>query len=229
MLTLAKRQLGLSRLRVFGAGADALQPAAYALGLELEHFERPIDPTALIDAVNLLQGSYATAAGFGKVGRWVSKLARDGRLQVPAVWGAICAVVAIIGLNAYWFKLDAQYTDVRNSMNHAFLDAFPNERTVSDAVAQAKRDVTQLRARAGRPSADDFSVLNAQAVKIFANAPVGIVTSIHYSDGAYVVHCKPGALDDAGLRNSLQSQAAAFGINLRTESDGALRLTPVGG
>ena len=114
-------------------------------------------------------------------------------------------------------------------MRHAFRDAFPNETTIEDELAQAKRSVAALRTRVGRPSADDFSVLNSQALQVFASAPVGIVAAIEYTDRNYVVRFKPGSVDRPELRNSLQARAMARGLTLRFDADGAAHLAPLGG
>ena len=107
-------------------------------------------------------------------------------------------------------------------------DAFPSEPSIVDELAQARRSVAALRARSGRPSADDFSVLNAQALEIFSAAPVGVVAAIEYADGAFTIRFKPGSLDSASLRNTLQARALAHGLGLRFDADGVAHLAPLG-
>lgn len=227
-LRLAARQLGFSRLRVYGDDADALAATCTALGLQVERAGRALDAEAAGDPVNLLQGAYAPAGSFGLAGRLATRLTRDGAWKAPAAWLGACALISIAGVNALWVKLGAQYDDVRQSMQHEFRDAFPGETTVVDELAQARRALGVLRARAGRPSSDDFSVLNAQALQVFANAPVGIVSAIDYADGAYVLRFTPGSVDSAALRNTLQGRALAQGLTLRFEADGSARLAPGG-
>ena len=226
-LALAKHQLGISRLRIYGQPSAHWKSVALALGLAHEQAEFAVDPTAIGDAVNLLQGSFAAGGGFGVSGRLFARLARQGAWRAPAAWLGVCAAIAIAGLNAYWFKLESQYGDLRASMRHSFHDAFPEDATIIDELAQANRSVEALRARAGRPSADDFSVLNAQAVQVFAAAPVGIVSAIEYSDRSYRIRFKPGSAGKAELRNALQARAIAQGLALRFEPDGSARLAPL--
>ncbi len=228
-IALAKHQLAVSRLRVYGQATEGLRSVAAALGMELEEARREIDINSIADSVNLLQGSYASGGGFGFTGRILARLTRHGTWKAPAAWIGICAAIGIGGLNAYWLKLDSQFTDLRQSMRHAFRDAFPNETTIEDELAQAKRSVAALRTRVGRPSADDFSVLNSQALQVFASAPVGIVAAIEYTDRNYVVRFKPGSVDRPELRNSLQARAMARGLTLRFDADGAAHLAPLGG
>ncbi len=229
-LALAARQMTIARLRIYGDGDGGaeLQNLCRGLGLHGEDAGAPADLQALADAVNLLQGPYAPSGGLGGTGRWLARQLRDGAWRAPAIWAGICAAIAIGGLNAYWIKLDTQYRDLRLSMRHAFHDAFPNESTIVDELAQAQRSVAGLRARAGRASADDFTVLNAQALRIFASAPVGIVSAVEYADRILRIRLKPGSMDDAGMRNGLQAKALAQGLALRFESDGlAVQLSPV--
>jgi len=228
-LALARHQLGIRRLRVYGPAGAQLPAVAQALGVELEQAQLAIDLAAVGDAVNLLQGSYASGGGFGSAGRVLTRLTRQGSWRAPAGWLAVCAAIAIGGLNTYWLKLDAQYRDLRTSMRHTFRDAFPGEPTIIDELAQAARAVEALRARAGRPSVDDFSVLNAQALQLFASAPVGIVAEIEYADRGYRIRFKPGSIDKAELRNALQARAISQGLALRFDTDGSARLAPQGG
>jgi|GEM_PF-710202 len=225
-LGLVARQMAIKRIRVCGTPADGLAAAAAALGATVDERDRAFDAGATGAAVNLLQGAFATTGTFGFSGRLLARLAQDGAWKAPAGWLGACALIAIVGLNAYWFKLESQYRDIRDGMRHAFRDAFPNEPTIVDEVMQAQRSVATLRAHAGRPSADDFSVLDAQALQVFADAPVGIVTAIDYSDGNFVLHLAPGSGDNPALRNTLQGRAIAQGLSLRFDADGTARLAP---
>jgi len=225
-LALAKQQLGITRLRIYGRPGPDWNAVALALGLTQEQAELSVDLAAVDDAVNLLQGSYASGGGFGIPGRLLARVTQQGAWKVPAAWIGVCAAIGITGLNAYWFKLGSQYRDLHASMRHSFHDAFPEEPTIVDELAQATRSVETLRARAGRPSADDFSVLNAQAAQLFAAAPVGVVASIEYSDRNYRIRFKPGSAGKAELRNALQARAIAQGLTLRFETDGSARLAP---
>jgi general secretion pathway protein L len=242
-LALAARQFSIARLRLFGpaAAVDSPQRAALSAALRtrdaagsgaapdisVESAGREVDTGALGGAVNLLQGSFVPSGGFGFSGRLVSRLARDGAWKAPAAWAAVCAAVAVGGLNAYWLQQDSRFQDLRASMHRVFRDGFPNE---SDTylLEQARRSVALLRARAGRPSADDFSVLNAQALQLMASAPVGIVAGIEYADNVYRIRFKPGSAEDPKLRNALQARAPGLGLALRFDADGSARLAPMG-
>ncbi len=220
-LDLARRQMGILQLRLYGAMAE---PAT--LGIATQQSDCAVATDALTDAVNLLQGSYASAGGYGLVGRLLARLSRNGAWKAPAAWLGICAAIGIGGLNAYWFKLNAQVQGVRRDMQHTFRDAFPNEPPV-DELAQARRNVAGLRARVGRASSDDFSALTAQAAQLLASAPVGVVAAIDYANGSYTLRFVPGSMEGAAMRNSLQARAMAQGLALRFGADGSAQLTPL--
>jgi general secretion pathway protein L len=245
-LALAVRQFSIARLRIFGpqTEAGAARTAALAASLEaalaaapassgararvsVEAAGRQLDLAALGGAVNLLQGAFVPSGGFGFSGRLLSRLSRDGAWKVPAAWAAVCVAIAVGGLNAYWLQLDGRFQDLRAAMHRTFRAGFPNE---SDAylLEQARRSVALLRARAGRPSADDFSVLNAQALQLLASAPVGIVAGVEYTDNGYRIRFKPGSADDPSLRNALQARAPGLGLALRFDADGSAHLAPSG-
>lgn len=226
-LQLARRQLGIQRLQLFRPSGAGEQPARAfdAEGIESQEFAVCLDAQATADAVNLLQGPFAAAGGYGRAGRIIARLKREGTWKVPAAWAGVCALVAIGGLNAYWFKLESQMRAVRTSMQHAFHDAFPNEPAVEE-LAQARRDISTLRARAGRPSSDDFATLNAQAAQLLTAAPVGVVSAIDYANGSLAVHFLPGAMDNPAARNALQARAISQNLTLSFDADGTAHVAP---
>lgn len=224
-LALAVRQQHIARLRVYGPPSEAIAALVQAAGVEAAYAADALDTPSLDGAVNLLQGVYAPDSGFGSSGRLLARLARNGAWRAPALWLGVCAVLAVAGLNAYWWQLEARFADLRATMHQTFRDGFPGE---SDTylLEQARRSVAALRARSGRPSGDDFSVLNAQALQLLAAAPPGIVTGIDYADTVYRLHFRGGSADDAALRNALQARAIAQGLALRFDADGSARLGP---
>ncbi len=224
-LALLQRRRPFTRLRAYGAVPDPLRASAAEIGIAIEACGIGVDAPNPAEAVNLLQGAYAVGSGI--TGRWADGLLRAGSWKAPAAWAAACAVIAVVGLNATWLKLDAQARDLRQSIRHAFRDGFPQETTVIDEVLQARRDVAGLSARAGIPSPDDFPALDAQATRLLAEAPVGIVSSIEYSHHAYTIHFRAGTLN-ATLRNALEARAGAQGLGLRFGSGETLQITPRG-
>lgn len=224
-LLLAVRQLGIKRINAYGREAVRLAQLGAILGVAVEPTNRDADLAATDGAVNLLQGPFAAGGVFGNLS--LPRLSR-GAVQAPLVWSAVAALTFLGGMNAYWLKLQSEATALRSGMETAFRSAFPEATAVVDPVLQTKRQLGGLRARAGMPSADDFSVLNAQAAQLFALAPIGSVAGVEYREGSLRIKTKPGTADNPGLQNNLRAQAVQQGLNLRFETDGSARLSPAG-
>lgn len=224
-LLLAIRQLGVRQLRAFGHEAGKLVPFAEQLGVTVDVSVNDVDPASTEAAVNLLQGPFAPSGMFA--GLSLPKLSA-ANVKVPLIWAGVAVAVFVAGMNAYWLKLDAEQSAIRGQMENAFRSVFPEVRTVANPIEQTRRALGNLRARAGIPSADDFSVLNVQATQLLANAPVGAVAGVEYRDGRLRVKFKPGTANDPGLQNALRAQAVQQGLELRFEQDGSARLAPLG-
>lgn len=224
-LALLQRRRPFTHLRVYGTVTESFRACVAELGFAIEECGSRVDARDVEEAVNLLQGGHAV--GGSRTSRWARGVLRNGSWRAPAAWAAGCALIALVGLNATWLRLDAQARDLRQSIRHAFRDGFPQEKTVIDEVLQASRDVARLRDRAGIPSPDDFSALDAQGAQLLAEAPVGIVASIEYADHAYTIHFRPGTLSPS-LRNALEARAGGQGLDLRFEPGEAVRIGPRG-
>lgn len=224
-LLLAVRQLGIKRISAYGRDAERIFRLAGPLGVTVELARRELDPSAAADAVNLLQGAFAPRSAFGSFA--LARLRGRG-VKAVTIWGAVAAVTWIAGLNLYWFKLDAEARALRAGMQTSFRSAFPQATAVVDPVLQTKRQLADLRARAGVPSAEDFTPLNTRAAQLLSMAPIGSVAGLDYRDGALRVKFKPGQTPDAALQNTLRAQAVQLGLALRFDNDGSARLGPAG-
>jgi general secretion pathway protein L len=223
-LALAIRQHGIKRVYAFGREAGKLVALSDGLGAPVEAVASDLGAGTGRDAVNLLQGSFA-------VGGLLPGLPRISAqsLRAPAIWLGVAAAVWIIGMNAYWFKLERERKSIEQSMQTAFKSTFPKlDPDPSLAVEQTRRELRTLRARSGLVSASDFSALNARTSQLLAPAPLGIVTGLEYRDGALRVKFKPGAAD-AAVQNLLRGQAGALGLAIRFDADGSARIEPMGG
>lgn len=225
-LLLAVRQLGIKRVQAYGRDAGRLVQFAEQLGVAVDASQRELDLAATDTAVNLLQGAFAPGGLLGSLS--LPKLT-TAKLKVPLIWTGVAAATFVVGMNAYWLKLEAEAKAIRMQMETAFRSAFPEATAVVDPVLQTQRQLGALRARAGIPSADDFSVLNAQAAQLLSLAPIGSVAGIEYREGALRLKFKPGTADNPALQNTLRAQAIQIGLNLRFEADGWARLVPSGG
>jgi len=223
-LALAVRQLGAIRIHAYGRDSARLAPFSSQLGAEVIDLKRHFDAGSMSTAVNLLQGRFAAGGRFGMP--TLAALARSGALKPLAAWAAVWLAVFVIGLNAYRFKLESETRTLRSSMQTAFRSAFPAE-SVVEPVAQTKRHLRELRARAGLASPDDFSVLNAQAAQLLANAPVGALAGIEYRDAALTLKFKPGAAASGSFQNALRAQAVQQGLDLHFDPNGSARVAPM--
>jgi general secretion pathway protein L len=222
-LSLAVQRLGVARIHAYGRDSARLLAFARTLGVEVIDMGSPIDAPSVEAAVNLLQGRFAPASRLGLP--VIGALVRSGAWKPLLAWAAVSLVVFLIGLNAYRWKLEWEARSLRSSMQTAFRSAFPSEAVV-EPLAQARRHLRELRARAGQASPDDFSVLNAQAGQLLASAPVGALAAVEYRDSALMLKFKPGTAASPGFQNSLRAQAMQQGLDLRFEADGTARIVP---
>jgi len=222
-LSVTVQQLGIQRIQVYGRDAAKLLALAPQLNVPVVDLKRDFEMDSLSNAVNLLQGRFAPAGRFGMP--TIMALMRSGHLKPLLAWAAVWLAIFVVGLNAYCWRLQSEAKALRSSMQTAFRSAFPNE-SVVDAVAQTKIHLRELRARAGQPSPDDFSILNAQAAQLLAGAPVGALAGIEYRDAALTLKFKPGAAASPGFQNALRAQAVQQGLNLRFDADGSARVVP---
>jgi general secretion pathway protein L len=225
-LALAVRQLGIKRIQAFGADGASIARLAATLQVEVDISAKEVDLASTDSAVNLLQGSFAQSGRIGQMFGARLPALSSRAMRVPLLWAAAAVVVAVAGMNAYYLKLDAEARAIRAQMEASFRSAFPGE-AVSDAIVQSRRHLADLRARAGIPSANDFSVLNARTAILLTLAPVGSVAAMEYRDGGLRVRFKPGIADNPGLQNTLRSAAIQQGLAIRFEGDGA-RITAAG-
>jgi type II secretion system protein L len=223
-LSIAVQQLGIQQIQVFGRDAAKLVPFAARLGVEVIDLRRDFDASSIETALNLLQGRFAPAGGFGMP--TVAALLRSGHLKPVLSWAAVSLAIFVVGLNAYHWKLESESGTLKSSMQTAFHSTFPNEpgKVAPDPVAQTKIHLRQLRARAGEASPDDFSVLNAQLGPLLSGAPVGALAGLEYRDAALTLKFKPGTAASAGFQNALRAQAVQQGLDLRFSADGSARI-----
>ncbi|MGE5339523.1 MAG: type II secretion system protein GspL [Gemmatimonadota bacterium] len=222
-LLLAIRRLATRRVRAYGHEASRLAALSDALGAPVEIAGSDVDANASHDAVNLLQGSFAVGGVLPGMPRITAR-----SLRAPAIWLGIAGLVWIIGMNAYWFKLERERQSIQESMRTAFRSAFPNlDPDPSLAVEQTRRELRSLRARAGLASRSDFSALNAQAAQLVSAAPLGVLAGLEYRDGSLRLKFKAGAADPT-LQNLLRAQAGPLGLSIRFDADGSARIEPAG-
>ena len=222
-LRLALQSGGWQRVRAYGPQAQRLAKMTDSLGVPVEVVDSPLDTAAPDGAINLLQGTFARGGMLGDMSRMRLSLRS---WKVPLVWSAVAIAVFIAGMNVYWLKLRSEADALRSRMTTAFRSAFADAEMV-DPIVQTQRELARLRARAGQASASDFTALNAQAAQLLSSAPVGIVASVEYRDGALQLNFK--SPPEAPLQNRLRAQAVQQGLQLRFDANGSLRVSATGG
>ena len=228
-LSLAIRQLGIKRIHAYGKDASRLAPLAAGLNVQVEVHAEEVDLQSTASAVNLLQGAFAQGGMMASLVPGALLPALNARtLRVPLAWAATAVVVAVVGMNVYYLKLNGESKAIRSQMEASFRSNFPQATAVVDPIEQTKRQLSDLRSRAGIPSASDFSVLNARTGLLLSIAPVGSVAGMEYRDNALQVKLKPGTGDNPALQNTLRSAAIQQGLAIRFEGDGTARITAAG-
>lgn len=229
-LALAVRQLGVRSIKAYGREASRISPLATGLGVQIDVVASEVDTVSTDNAVNLLQGSFAPGGMLGSLMPLAGRAAalRGVSFKAPLIWTAVGAIVAIAGMNAYWLKLEAEAKSLKQQMENAFRASFPETTAVVDPVLQTKRQLNDLRARTGLPSANDFSVLNARTALLLSAAPLGSVGGLEYRDGALKVKFKGGMADNPAFQNTLRSAAVQQGLTIRFDPDGTARITAAG-
>lgn len=229
-LALAVRQLGVRRIQAYGREAARLKAIADPLNVQVEVAQAEVDTGSIEGAVNLLQGSFASGGMLGGLMPLAGRASalKSASLKAPLIWSAIGLAVAVAGMNAYWLKLESESSALRQQMENAFRANFPETTAIVDPVLQTKRQLNELRARAGLPSANDFSVLNARTALLLTAAPLGSVTAIDYRDGALKVKFKAGMADNPAFQNTLRAAGVQQGLAVRFEADGSARITAAG-
>jgi general secretion pathway protein L len=228
-LALAVRQLGIKHIHAYGREGARLSAFAEGLAAQVEVHAEEVDLASTRAAVNLLQGAFAQGGMVGSLGGGGLLPALTARaLRVPLAWAAVAVVVAVAGMNIYYLKLDGESKAIRGQMEASFRSNFPQITAVVDPIEQTKRQLSDLRSRAGIPSANDFSVLNARTALLLTSAPVGSVAAMEYRDNALKVKFKPGTGDNAAFQNALRSAAVQQGLAIKFEGDGSARITAAG-
>jgi len=229
-LALAVRQLGVRRIQAYGREAAKMTALGAVLNVQVEATAADADIASTDGAVNLLQGSFAPGGLLGALMPLAGRASgiKAASFKAPLLWTAAGLVVAMVGMNIYWLKLESESKSLRQQMESAFRANFPETTAVVDPVLQTKRQLNDLRARAGIPSANDFSVLNARTAVLLSAAPIGAVGGVEYRDGALKVRFKGGMADNPAFQNTLRAAAVQQGLSIRFEADGTARVTAAG-
>ncbi|KVD81791.1 type II secretion system protein GspL [Burkholderia sp. ABCPW 14] len=113
------------------------------------------------------------------------------RLRVPLALAAVSLAVAVIGMNAHWWKLARERDALSAQITETLLSAFPKTTTVLDPAAQMTRQLDRLRIAAGELSPNDFLSLASGLARSLGPLPPNGIASLDYHDRRLDVGFKP--------------------------------------
>ncbi|AOK28304.1 MULTISPECIES: type II secretion system protein GspL [Burkholderia] len=147
------------------------------------------------------------------------------RLRVPLALAAASLVVAVIGVNAHWWKLARERDALSAQITETLLTAFPKTTTVLDPAAQMTRQLDQLRIAAGELSPNDFLSLASGLARSLGPLPPNGIASLDYHDRRLDVGFKPETKVDPdfgqrlsrnGLTGEIDSSTGKWTIRSRS-------------
>ncbi|MFT0544865.1 type II secretion system protein GspL [Allopusillimonas ginsengisoli] len=173
-----------SLLTTAGLSIVALVPQQLALPVNDPDPDRPLDLPAdsrwlaSLPGWSLAIDALRPASGLG---RWRRALA----------WTAAAAAIWVLGLNWYAAQLKGQAETLRQSMQNAVAQAFPQIPVIIDPLKQAQQQRDALRLSQGTAADDDFIAL-AQATAQVLDFAQGHVLALHYDKGVLTLTLTEG-------------------------------------
>ncbi|AHI71726.1 type II secretion system protein GspL [Burkholderia thailandensis] len=138
------------------------------------------------------------------------------RLRVPLALAAATLVVAVIGVNAHWWKLSRERDALAAQITETLLTAFPKTTTVLDPAAQMTRQLDRLRIAAGELSPNDFLSLASRLARSLGPLPPNGIASLDYHDRRLDVGFKPETKVDPDFAQRLARNGLAGEIDSST-------------
>ncbi|VWB45194.1 type II secretion system protein GspL [Burkholderia ubonensis] len=138
------------------------------------------------------------------------------RLRVPVALVAATLGVAVIGMNAHWWKLSRERDALSAQITETLLSAFPKTTTVLDPAAQMQRQLDQLRLAAGELSPNDFLALASGLSRSMGALPMNGIASLDYHDRRLDVGFKQGVTVDPDFTQRLARNGLAGEVDSST-------------
>ncbi|KVP46273.1 type II secretion system protein GspL [Burkholderia ubonensis] len=193
----------VKRTDVEPSGAAALLPGAAPLPFDT--FAR----RALAERFDLCQFEFESQP-------WRFDRATLKRLRVPVALVAATLGVAVIGMNAHWWKLSRERDALSAQITETLLSAFPKTTTVLDPPAQMQRQLDQLRLAAGELSPNDFLALASGLSRSMGALPLNGIASLDYHDRRLDVGFKQGVTVDPDFTQRLARNGLAGEVDSST-------------
>jgi len=118
-----------------------------------------------------------------------------------------------VALNADWWRLHSESTQLKAEMLQTYRTRFPDERVILDPLLQMQQKIVIARRAAGEPVPDDFAALAANFAVAWNSLPVDVktaITSLDYRERTLFVGFKSqtGESQADGFEQQLQSALA---------------------
>lgn len=130
----------------------------------------------------------------------------SGRWRRAIYWSAAAAAVWVVGLNGYAAQLSNEVEALRQDMQRAVVQAFPQISVVIDPVRQAQNQRDALRLAQGAAADDDFMPLALAAAQVLDFAQ-NHVRSLNYENGVLTLTLAEGYLPPTSEAALAQSAA----------------------
>lgn len=151
------------------------------------------------------------------------------RWRWSVILASLICFVGVLALNLEAWKLQREYTQIRQSMLASYRATFPKEPGLQDPLLQMQQKVNAARKLTGQSSQDDFLVLSAQFAQVWdlvqGAQMTATVAQLEYREKSLWVTPKAGTeLQVDRLRQALQEKSLHLEVK-----EGVLKVTVVVG
>jgi general secretion pathway protein L len=127
----------------------------------------------------------------------------------PIAVATTVALLNIIALNADWWRLRNEGTQLRDEITSVYRQSFPNETVLLDPLAQMKQKIAATRKASGELTPSDFVVLSAALGEVWHETgnDMRAIATLEYRDATLSVKLKQGAqISMEVMRNALAAR-----------------------
>ena len=155
--------------------------------------------------------------------------ARDwSRWRWPLRLALFALVVNMVGLNVEWLRLRGESNATRAQLTQIFRSVYPRDPVV-DPVAQMTQNVARAKGASGQPAPSEFNFMAGALGEAARGLPQPLsIASLDYKDKTLNVKLKPGAIDQAQVKQ-LQSALAVRKLTLSDTGPGLWQIRAAGG
>lgn len=150
------------------------------------------------------------------------------RWRWPLRLALFALVVNMVGLNVEWLRLRGESNATRAQLTQIFRSVYPRD-AVSDPVLQMTQNVARAKGASGQPAPSEFNFMAGALGEAARSLPQPLsIASLDYRDKTLNVKLKPGAIDQAQVKQ-LQSGLAVRKLTLTDAGPGVWQIRVAGG